>query len=171
MSSIAAPDPSYENADLGRVPAGTSSAAREGMARTTSSPSPTATWNHHTSSGLDVSPVVIEVSLPVALSSKWIIHGCKQAGTSRPKWSAARDQWTAHVIAEDGVAERIVFSGYSTTRLRARVEWDTTEPRRTETVRRVVSAVVTAMHERTRRRALGDLWDRSRSRCATTRRP
>jgi hypothetical protein len=101
----------------------------------------------------------IEVTLPLALSAKWVAFGCRNAGFSKPKWDHVQCVWTSCVRRPDGQTEAVAITGQGQKVLRV-----ATDAPESDASRRLVTSVLTAMRWAMRRAVV----DASRESPATT---
>ena len=86
----------------------------------------------------------IEVTLPLALSAKWVAFGCRNAGFSKPKWDHVRCVWTASGTGSQRESVAITGQGQKVLRI-------TCESADGDAARRLVTSILTAMRWAMRR--------------------
>ena len=87
---------------------------------------------------------MLEVTLPLDVSLKWVTYACRMAGASRPRWSREQGRWTTTARDTDGAVETINITA---TRNVARIDVET------DTAHRIVTSLFTGMRWAVKQRA------------------
>lgn len=87
---------------------------------------------------------MLEVTLPLDVSLKWVTYACRMAGATRPRWSREHATWTTTARNANGVLETITITA---TRNVAQLDADT------EVAHRIVTSLFTGMRWAVRQRA------------------
>lgn len=87
---------------------------------------------------------MLEVTLPLDVSLKWVTYACRMAGATRPRWSRELGQWTTTARGPEGALETITITA---TRNVARIDSES------ETAHRIVTSLFTGMRWAVRQRA------------------
>ena len=87
---------------------------------------------------------MLEVTLPLDLSLKWVTYACRKANATRPRWSREHGTWTTTARGESGALETIIISA---TRNVARLDSES------DTAHRIVTSLFTGMRWAVRQRA------------------
>jgi hypothetical protein len=96
---------------------------------------------------LNVSSVV-EATLPLQLSAKWVACACRMAGVAKPRWDRHTSIWSTSATREDGATETITIAQGNTPRnVVIEVTWVASEgsTHATATGRRLVTSFFTGM--------------------------
>lgn len=113
--------------------------------------------SHPDLSSIDPTPAfcLVEVAVPLAPSHAWIAYACRAASLAKPRWNPTARVWTTRATTEDGIHETITISaGRDRKSVRVLAEWtEATQRRESETVRRVVTALMTGMQWAVAKRA------------------
>ena len=61
---------------------------------------------------------MVEATLPMAISLKWVAYACRMAGAAKPKWSREHARWTTTTQSADGTIDEIVITAPAANRVR-----------------------------------------------------
>ena len=87
---------------------------------------------------------MLEVTLPLDVSLKWVTYACRMAGATRPRWSREQGTWTTTVRGAGDALETITIRA---TRNLAQLDSET------DTAHRIVTSLFTGMRWAVRQRA------------------
>lgn len=88
---------------------------------------------------------MLEVTLPLDASLKWITYACRMAGAARPRWSREHASWTTTARGPHGELETIT--------IRAPSSHAVTLDSQSDTAHRIVTSLFTGMRWAVRQRA------------------
>jgi hypothetical protein len=88
---------------------------------------------------------MLEVTLPMSVSLKWVTYACRMAGATRPRWSREHATWTTTARGPNGELETITLRSPAPTSVILDSDGDTAH--------RIVTSLFTGMRWAVRQRA------------------